>query len=115
MEDNRKYPRYVVYWRCAIVVAELGRTETIQCKINDISLSGISIVCHRSIPPPTVITVYLMVNPGDKTHPEVIVEVQGKILYNILSGPQGGFRLGIEFTKFAQDGMNTLQKNLPKG
>lgn len=114
MQDNRRSPRCAIRWRCAVVVEERGRQETIQTKTNDISISGVSVICHRNIPPPHAVTVYLLVDAGDDTRPQVIVEAQGSIMNNVLSGQQGGYRLGIQFTKFMRDGKQVLQKYLPK-
>ncbi|MDD5176665.1 MAG: PilZ domain-containing protein [Sterolibacterium sp.] len=114
MEDNRKSPRYPIRWRSAIVVEGHGKPETIQCRTNDISISGVSVICHRNISAPHAVTVYLLIDPGNENHPQVIVEAQGSIMNNVLSGQQGGFRLGIQFTKFAGDGKQVLLKYLPK-
>lgn len=114
MEDSRKSPRCTIHWRCAIVVEAGGKQETIQSKTNDISSTGISIICHRNIYPPQTVTVYLLIDPGSENHPQVIVEAQGEIKNNVLSGQQGGYRLGIQFTKFARDGKQVLQKHLPR-
>ena len=56
----------------------------------------------------------MLIDQGDESRPQVIVEAQGEIRNNVLSGQQGGFRLGIQFTEFARDGKQILQKNLPK-
>jgi len=114
MEDNRKSPRCSLHWRCAIVIENHGKQETLQTRTNDISMTGVSVICHRNVPPPKPVTVYLLVNPGDENHPQVIVEAQGEIRNNVLSGQQGGFRLGIQFTKFLRDGKQILEKNLPR-
>lgn len=114
MDDKRKYQRYAIHWRSAILVEERGEPETIQCRTDDVSISGVSVICHRNIPVPHPVTVYLLIHPGNENHPQVIVEAQGSIVNNVLSGPQGGFRLGIQFTKFARDGKQLLLKHLPK-
>lgn len=114
MEDSRKSPRCTIHWRCAIAIEEQGRRETIQSRTNDVSMTGVAIICHRNIPPPKAVTVYLLIDPGDESRPQVIVEAQGEIRNNVLSGQQGGFRLGIQFTNFARDGKQILQKNLPR-
>jgi len=91
-----------------------GKQETMQTRTNDISMTGVSVICHRNIPPPKAVTVYLLIDPGDENHPQVIVEAHGEIKNNVLSGQQGGFRLGIQFNKFARNGKQILEKNLPK-
>lgn len=114
MEDNRRQARCNVHWRSAIVIAERGQPQTIQCKTNDISAGGVSIICHRNLSPGHVLTVYLLIEPATDTHPQVIFEAQGTVVNTVLSGQQGGFRLGIQFTKFARDSKQLLQKYLPK-
>lgn len=114
MEDNRKHPRCPIHWRSAILVEGTGGAETIQCKTNDISANGVSVICHRNLATGYVLTVYLLIDPGSATHPQVIFEAQGKVMNNVLSGQQGGFRLGIQFTKFARDSKQLLLNHLPK-
>lgn len=114
MEDNRKSPRYFIHWRSAIVIEENGGRETIQCKTSDVSITGVSVICHRNISLHHGVTVYLLIDPGNNDHPQVIVEAQGSVMNNVFSGQQGGFRLGIQFSKFARDGKQILQNNLPK-
>ncbi|MDD5175155.1 MAG: PilZ domain-containing protein [Sterolibacterium sp.] len=114
MEDNRKDPRFAARWRCAIVFEGNGKRETIQGRTNDVSISGVSVICHRNITPLHAITIHLLIDPGNGNHPPVIVEAQGNVKNNVLSGQQGGFRLSIQFTKFARDGKQVLQSQLPK-
>lgn len=114
MEENRSNPRSVIHWRCALVLENNGGQETIHCRTHDVSITGVSVICHRNISAPRPVTVYLLIDPGDEHRPQSIVEVQGSIVNNVLSGQQGGFRLGIQFGKFAGDGKQLLQKYLPR-
>ena len=114
MDDNRKHTRCAIHWRSAIIVQDRGTEETIQCKTNDISANGVSVICHRNVAVRQALTVYLLVDPGGPSHPQVIVEARGQIMNNVLSGQQGGFRLGIQFTKFVGDGQKVLRSHLPK-
>lgn len=113
MVDNRKSARCAIHWRCAVVVEGNGNDETIHCRTNDISLDGVSVICHRNIQPPHPVTVHLLVEQGGSGRPQLVVEVRGSIVNNVLSGQQGGFRLGIQFAKFAGEGKQLLQKHLP--
>lgn len=115
MEDNRKHPRVLVHWRSAIVAEINGRSETTQGTTNDISADGVSVICHRNISPNHVVTVYLLIHTGNEDKPDLVFEAQGKIVNNVLSGKQGGFRLGIQFTKFAGESKKMLEKYIPKG
>lgn len=114
MEENRKHQRCPIHWRSAIVVEDYGKPETIQCKTNDISINGVSVICHRNVAVGHPVNVFLLVDPGGPSHPQVIVEVLGKIMNNVLSGQQGGYRLGIQFSKFARDGQQVLRNHLPR-
>lgn len=114
MEEKRKTPRILVRWHSAIVSEEDGAPVTTQGMTNDINSDGVSIICHRSIPPDRDVIVYLMVERGNEDHPELVVEARGRVIYNVHSGQQGGFRLGIRFIKFAGEGEMMLQKHMPK-
>lgn len=114
MEDNRKHPRVLVHWRSAIVTEINGKSETTQGTTNDISADGVSVICHRNISPNHVVTVYLLIHTGNEDKPDLVFEAQGKIMNNVLSGKQGGFRLGIQFTKFAGESKKMLEKYIPK-
>lgn len=70
-------------------------------------------ICHRNISPQLALTVYILVDPGSNNRPQMVVEAEGKVMNNVLSGQQGGFRLGIQFTKFARDGRQRLLNHLP--
>lgn len=114
MEDNRRHPRVPVHWRSAIVAEINGKSETTQGTANDISADGVSVICHRNISPNHVVTVYLLIHTGNEDKPDLVFEAQGKIMNNVLSGKQGGFRLGIQFTKFAGESKKMLEKYIPK-
>ncbi|MCX7173544.1 MAG: hypothetical protein NT159_06415 [Proteobacteria bacterium] len=113
MADDRNSPRCSVHWRGAVVLDDYGKQETIQFKTNDISISGVSVVCHRNIPAGRAVTVYLLIDPGNHYRPQVIVEATGSTMNSVFSNQQGGFRVGIQFAKFARDGKQLLQVNLP--
>lgn len=114
MDDGRKHQRCSVHWRSAVGITGSGGRQTLQCKINDVSAGGVSVICPLNIFPESELTVYLLIDPGGPTHPQVVFEAQGKVMNNVLSSKQGGFRLGIQFTKFAGDSKQILNKHLPK-
>lgn len=104
----------MVHWRSAIVTEVHGERETTQGVTNDISSDGVSVICHRNISPNHTVTVYLLIHTASGDNPEVVFEAQGKVMNNVLSGKQGGFRLGIQFLKFAGDSKKMLEKYIPK-
>lgn len=104
----------MVHWRSAIVSEVGGERVTTQGTTNDISSDGVSVICHRNISPNHLVTVYLLIHTGIEDNPELVFEAQGKVMNNVLSGKQGGFRLGIQFTKFVGDSKNMLHKYMPK-
>lgn len=114
MEDKRKTPRVLVHWRSAIVFAANGEQSKIEGISHDVSSDGVSVICHRNIPANRAVMVYLLIRTGDRDKPEMVVEAQGKVIYCVLSGEQGGFRVGIEFLKFAGEGKNILERYMPK-
>lgn len=114
MDDGRKHQRCSVHWRSAVSIVGTGGPQTLQCKTNDVSAGGVSVICPLNIFPDSELTVYLLIDPGGTTRPQVVFEAQGKVMNNVLSSQQGGFRLGIQFTKFVGDSKQLLTKNLPK-
>jgi len=104
----------VVHWRSAIVSDASGERVTTQGTTSDISSDGVSVICHRNISPNHLVTVYLLIHTGIEDNPELVFEAQGKVVNNVLSGKQGGFRLGIQFIKFIGDSKNILLKYIPK-
>ncbi|TRZ89202.1 MAG: PilZ domain-containing protein [Rhodocyclaceae bacterium] len=114
MDDGRKHQRCSIHWRSALTIMGNGGAETLQCKTNDISAGGVSVICPRNVFPGSELTVYLLIDAGSSSHPQVVFEAQGKVMNNVLSSQQGGFRLGIQFTKFAGDSQPLLKKHLPK-
>ena len=114
MEDIRKHQRCSVHWRSAISIVGTGGPQTLQCKTNDVSAGGVSVICPLNIFPESQLTVYMLIDPGGPTHPQVVFEAQGTVMNTVLSSKQGGFRLGIQFTKFAGDSKQMLKKHLPK-
>jgi len=114
MDDGRKHQRCSVHWRSAISIVGNNGPQTLQCKTNDVSAGGVSVICPLNIFPGRELTVFLLIDPGSPTHPQVVFEAQGKVMNTVLSSHQGGFRLGIEFTKFAGDSKQLLKSHLPK-
>jgi hypothetical protein len=114
MEDNRKTSRVLIHWRSAIVIEENGKQAIIHGRTHDMSVAGVSVICHYNFSPSDLVTVYLLVNTDDQNNPQLVVEARGKVMYSILSGQQGGFRIGIQFLKFAGEGKQILRKYLPQ-
>lgn len=113
MQDDRSSPRYVKHLRAVLIIEENGKQPTIHGKTQDISLTGVSFISRynlSSFPQPA--TVCLLISPGEGTNQPVVFEAQSKIVSSVLSPKQGGFRLGIEFTKVAGHGKQILQKLL---
>ena len=114
MSEGRQFGRCSIHWRSAIAIEGNGGGENIQCKTNDISVDGVSVICPRNVAIGQALTIYLLIDPGDTTHPQLVFEAQGRVMNNVLSSQQGGFRLGIQFIKFVGDSQRHLLKHLPK-
>lgn len=110
MDDNRSGPRCIKRLRAVLAMDEGGKQVTVHGKTQDVSLTGLSFVSKDSLRVPRTVTVYVLVGPGDDKHAPVIFEAQGRMLNCVLSPQQGGFRLGIQFTKIAGDGKKIMQK-----
>lgn len=112
MEENRTTQRYAKRVRAVLIREENGQRKTIQGKTHDISLDGASFISQYNIVSAAPITICLLLDPGDAKRPPAVFEAQGKIVNSVLSPQQGGFRLGIHFTKVAADSNQILRKFL---
>ena len=112
MQDHRSSPRCIKHLRAVLITEENGKQSKLNGKTQDISLTGVSFVSRYNISCPRSATVCLLISPGDEFHPPVIFEAESKILSSVLSPQQGGFRLGMEFTRIVGEGKQILQKLL---
>lgn len=112
MEEHRKHQRHSRRLRAVIIVDENGKPAKTHGKTQDISTSGVSIISDYNLLSRQPVTVCLLIHPGDKVIPPVIVEAKSKIVYSVLSREQGGFRISLEFQNIAGDGATVLKKFL---
>lgn len=112
MEDKRKEQRYSKRLRAVIITDENGKLVRTHGKTHDISLGGVSIISDYDLNSRLPVTVYILVEQGDPKHPPLIFEASCKIVNSVLSGQQGGFRIGCQFIKFIGEGEKILKKHL---
>ena len=112
MQDNRSSPRFNKRLRAVVITEENGQRSSIKGKTQDISHDGISFISEFNLISSRAVTVYLMLDPGDATHPPKVFEAQGKVVCSVLSPQQGGFRVGINYTKISADNKQVFQKFL---
>lgn len=112
MSDNRSSPRYSKRLRAVFVVEVDGKRNSIQGKTLDISSDGTSFVSSFNIQIAREGNLFLMLNPGDARNPPEVFETQCKVISCVLSPQQGGFRLGLHFTKMSAENKQALQKFL---
>ena len=110
MQDNRNSPRYKKHLRAVLIIEESGKRSSIKGTTQDISRDGTSFISEYNIVSSNIVTIYLMLDPGDATHAPKVFEAQGNIVSSVLSPQQGGFRLGIQYTKISADNKQVLQK-----
>lgn len=112
MEENRQSPRHSKRLRAVIISDDNGSASKIHGKTLDISATGVSIISDYNLNTSGPVNVCLLMHPGDRGSPPVIVEAKSRVIYSILSRQQGGFRISLEFTKFVDDGAKVLKKFL---
>jgi len=112
MSDSRSSPRYSKRLRAAFAVEDNGKRNSIQGKSLDVSSDGISFVSSRNIQIGHEGNLFLMLNPGDAKNPPEVFETQCKVISCVLSPQQGGFRLGLHFTKMSAENKQAFQKFL---
>ena len=115
MEDHRKQPRYVKRLRAVIIEDEGGKLAKTHGKTHDISLGGVSVISPYALHSHQAVTVCVLIEQGGPDNPPLMVAASCKMVSCVLSGQQGGFRLGFQFIKFENDGEKVLKKFLAPG
>ena len=73
----------------------------------DISLTGMAVVMPLS---PALGLIYMIVfSVPTAARQSKKIEITGRTIYSILSGPQGGFRVGLEFVDISVDIISAIQ------
>ncbi|MFN3595167.1 MAG: PilZ domain-containing protein [Thiobacillaceae bacterium] len=106
--NRRAHPRYLARWRAALIgerVRHLGRTE-------NVSISGVAVVCDANLRPGQELNVYLEIPQKNSNQPAVF-EALAVVMHCTLT-PQG-FRLGLSFRFFRGDSQSILRKALSSG
>lgn len=108
--NRRLHRRYLVKWRMAIVYEGGSGKKTFHGRVNEISLSGLSIHCDYNIFYEGKVILLLILPPLNAgTRPKTL-EISCRMNYTILS--QQLFRIGLEFLEFQGNDKKLLEDRL---
>ena len=79
----------------------------VQGRTLDISLTGMAVVMPFS--PALGLVCKIAFSVPTAARQSKRVEIAGRTIYSILSGPQGGFRIGLEFMDISMDVVSVIQ------
>lgn len=71
-------------------------------------MTGCSVLAEHNIAPGTAVAIRLTLPPRKAGTARDIVDVDGRIVYTVLSSGRGQFRCGIQFRRFREGGLDTL-------
>ena len=109
---QRKYPRYRVHCRVAIVRESGGQSELFYWRTHDLSLDGASIYSDNNILIKEPVNALLAIPPHRVNQGETIIEVHCQMLYTVLLSNHHQFRIGLHFLKFKENGRGLLEAHL---
>lgn len=114
--ERRRHTRYLVNWKVSIVndhdTDEQGQSRTYHGRAYEISESGMSILTHHNIYFTHHIIVLVSV-PSMVSHVRnSIVEIRSGMKYTVYSGERMGFKTGIIFLEYKNDGLKILRSRL---
>ncbi len=109
--QRRAEQRYLVRWK-VIIVPEGEHNENIHGRVYDLCLLGMAIHtdCNYFVTGPCKVLIALP--PLHKGGRERIIEVSARLVYNVLDGKAGSFRIGMRFIRFKKNGFDLLRDRL---
>ena len=107
--ENRESPRYYARWRIAIVFDETENRPTIHGYTHDVSLRGASIHTDHNVVSTTSVTVLLSPPLAYEGEQQKIIEIRAQMAYSVYSGSNFCFRIGLNFIKFKNEGLQVLK------
>jgi hypothetical protein len=112
-EDNlRKFPRYPMRWKIAIVFDETENLPTYHGITNEISEEGLSLLTDHNLFSENAVTLLLAIPPKHSAQRSKIVEIRARMLYTVHSSGHDQFRIGVHFERFKGNGRKLLESNL---
>ena len=112
--QRRTDQRFRVRWKTGFVIGEGAKRKIFVMRTNDISLGGMSVLAPEKVPPQENYKILIVMPALQMSSKEVILELEGKVMYAVLDTAQGCFRLGVKFNQFKNDGRELLKKRLEK-
>ncbi len=110
--ENREPRRRVVHWRIAIVFDEAEKRPSIHAHTHDLSLSGASVHTDHNVATNTLVTVLLSPPVAYEGERQKVIEIRAKLVYSVYSGSNFCFRIGLNFIKFKNEGLQILKDML---
>jgi hypothetical protein len=113
LDNNlRKYPRYPMHWKIAIVFDEVEQLPTYHGVTNEISQEGLSLLTDHNLFTEDLVTLLLAIPPKNSAQRSKIVEVRARMIYTVHSAGHDQFRIGMHFERFKGNGRKLLETNL---
>lgn len=110
--ENREPRRRVVHWRIAIVFDEAEKRPSIHAHTHDLSLSGASVHTDHNVATNTLVTVLLSPPVAYEGERQKVIEIRAKLVYSVYSGSNFCFRIGLNFIRFKNEGLQILKDML---
>ncbi len=111
-EDQRKFTRYPMQWKIAIVFDGEEHRPTFHGVTNEISQEGLSLLTDYNLFTEDPVTLLLAIPPKNSAQRNKIVEIRARMIYTVHSAGHDRFRIGVHFERFKGSGRKLLETNL---
>ena len=109
-KNQREHRRFPARWSAALVFH--GAQVPYPGRTHDMSIGGTAILMEDHVLLPGPVTLFLSIPPLHAHHRTTVVEIECRLVYNVLSSEHGCFRVGLQFRRFARDGEQVLRRAL---
>jgi hypothetical protein len=111
-ENRRKHKRHPASWKIALVLNKSdGKPIILHTQTIDLSLGGVAIVSEHGDLKGKVVSVLLAYPPRDGAEKPKIVKARARVVSSAQE-PRSGYRLGMNFIQWPEDGPETLAQLL---
>lgn len=111
-KELRTEPRFRLKWRIALVKGE-GDTARLHHGITqDLSLTGAAVNMDHNLSGEKLIQTMLLLPPLNTADQPIVLEMDARIIYVVLSSAESCFRTGLQFVHFKNNSQKLLADRL---
>jgi hypothetical protein len=111
-QELRIEPRFRLKWRIALAAGEGDSKRLYHGMTHDLSLTGAAVHLDHNLSAENLIQALLLLPPLASNSEPVVLEMQARIIYSVLSSSESRFRTGLQFVQFKNNSQKLLADRL---